>query len=82
MAAIRHGLKMDLNKAARLLPVAKPIGCHQSPMAEFGADPEKLEIAITSSTLCKAYPKDSEGDHWSKQMHQKPITILKLGIFF
>jgi len=28
MAAIRHGLKMDLNKAARLLPVAKPIGCH------------------------------------------------------
>ena len=28
MAAIRHDLKMDLNKAARLLPVAKPIGCH------------------------------------------------------
>ena len=98
MAAIRHGLKMDLNKAARLLPVAKPIGCHhrmgkaaawqpirsrhQSPMAGFGADPEKLEIAITSSILCKAYPKDSEGDHWSKQMHQNPITILKLGIFF
>jgi hypothetical protein len=51
-------------------------------MAGFGADPEKLEIAITSSILCKAYPKDSEGDHWSKQMHQNPITILKLGIFF
>ena len=28
MAAIRHGLKMDLNKAARLLPIAKPIGRH------------------------------------------------------
>jgi len=25
MAAIRHGLKIDLNKAARLLPIAKPI---------------------------------------------------------
>ena len=58
MAAIRPGLKMDLNKAARLLPIAKQIRRHQSPMAEFGADPEKLEIAITSSILCKAYLKD------------------------
>jgi hypothetical protein len=51
-------------------------------MAGFGADPEKLEIAITSSILCKAYPKDSEGQQWSKQKRQNPITILKLGIFF
>ena len=28
MVAIRHGLKMDLNKAARLLPIAKPIRRH------------------------------------------------------
>jgi len=62
MAAIRHGLKMDLNKAAR--PFAKaavwqPIqNRHQSSMAGFGADPKKLEIAITSSILCKAYLKD------------------------
>ena len=79
MVAIRHGLKMDLNKAARLLPIQNR---HQSPMAEFGADPEKLEIAITSSILCKAYPKDSEGQQWSKQKRQNPITILKVGIFF
>ena len=74
MAAIGHGLKMDVNEAARLLPIAKPIrrhhcmgkaaawqpiqNRHQSPMAEFGADQEKLEIAITSSILCKAYLKD------------------------
>ena len=62
MAAIRRGLKMDLNKAAR--PFAKaaawqPIpNRHQSPIAGFGADPEKLKIAITSSILCKAYLKD------------------------
>jgi hypothetical protein len=53
---------MDLNKAAR--PFAKatawqPIhNPHQSPIAEFGADPEKLEIAITSLIRCKAYLKD------------------------
>ena len=55
MVAIRHGLKMDLNKAARLLPIQNR---HQSPMAEFGADPEKLKIVITSSILCEAYLKD------------------------
>jgi hypothetical protein len=51
-------------------------------MAGFGADPEKLEIAITSSILCKAYPKDSEGDHWSKQKRQNRVTLLKIGIIF
>ena len=51
-------------------------------MAGFGADPKKLENAITSSILCKAYLKNLWTEALVKQRRQNPIIILKLSIFF
>lgn len=68
-----------LAKAAAWQPIRNH---HQSTMAGFGADPEKLEIAITSSILCKACPKNLWAAPLVKQRRQNPTKILKLGISF
>ena len=50
-------------------------------MAGFGADPKKLENAMTSSILCKAYLKNLWTEALVKQRRQNPIIDLKLSIF-